>query len=83
MTPWPGAYCLFGPKRLRIYRTSFLKKPCQSPPGTVLPGFPDELRIATGDGTLLIHEVQSPSGKRMAIRDFLHGHPLSPGDRLD
>lgn len=83
MTPWPGAFCFLGQKRLRIYRTSFRQEPCQAPPGTVLPGFPDELRVATGEGTLLVREVQSPSGKRMAIKAFLHGHPLSPGDRLD
>jgi methionyl-tRNA formyltransferase len=45
----------------------------------VLPGFPDELRIATGDGILSIREIQSPSGKRLTIKEFLRGHPVPPG----
>ena len=83
MTPWPGAFCFLEGKRMRIYKTDFLTESCKAQPGTVLPGFPDELRVATGDGMLLIREVQSPSGKRLPIKDFLHGHPLSPGRRLE
>ena len=82
MTPWPGAYCYLGDERLRIFRSSALPAPGQAEPGTVLPSFPDELRVATGDGILLVQELQSPSGKRMLVKDFLHGHAISPGTKL-
>ena len=48
-------------------------------PGTVLEVFEGELRIATGDGALLILELQGASGKRMGIKDFLRGHLIPPG----
>jgi methionyl-tRNA formyltransferase len=48
----------------------------------VLPGFEDELRVATGDGVLSILEIQGESGKRLPIRDFLRGCDLPPGTLL-
>jgi methionyl-tRNA formyltransferase len=48
-------------------------------PGTVIQGFPDELRIATGEGVLSIKELQGTSGKRLQISDFLRGFTITPG----
>lgn len=83
MTPWPGAYCFNGDKRLKILKTKSLYGIShQAAPGAVLESFPDELRIATGQGVLLIEEIQGQSGKRMAVKDYLRGNPLSPGTLL-
>lgn len=82
MTPWPGAFCFQDHRRLRVFRVMALDHPASEPPGTVEPGFPDELRIATGDGVLLILEIQGASGKRMDVRDYLCGHPMLPGTQL-
>lgn len=90
MHPWPGAYCFLENKRLKIIRavpltTDHTVSPAVSPavaPGTVISGFADELRIAAGSGALSIMEIQSAAGKRLAIGDFLRGHPLAPGTRL-
>jgi methionyl-tRNA formyltransferase len=48
----------------------------------VVPGFPDDLRIATAQGCLSIQEIQGVSGKRMRIQDFLRGRPMPPGTLL-
>jgi methionyl-tRNA formyltransferase len=79
MTPWPGAYCFFDNKRCKIHRVRTIAGISISPPGTVVPGFPDELRITTGDGVLSILEIQSESGKRMPVGQFLRGNPIAPG----
>ena len=83
MNPWPGAYTFHGEARLKIFNAV----PCPSDdtgaPGTVVEGFPDELRVATGDGELSIQEIQAASGKRMSIRDFLRGYQIPPGTRLE
>ncbi len=79
VTPWPGAYTFWEDKRLKIFQSAPIAVDTSDPPGTVLPGFPDELRIATGDGALSILEIQSPSGKRLPIKEFLRGHPIQPG----
>jgi methionyl-tRNA formyltransferase len=79
MTPWPGAHCFFDKKRYKIHRARPIDGISISPPGTVVPGFPDELRIATGDGVLTILEIQGQSGKRLSVDRFLRGNPIAPG----
>ena len=82
MTPWPGAFTFHGDKRLKLFSAMVLDTPVSAEPGTVISGFPEELRIATGDGAISITEIQGASGKRMAIADFLRGYDIPAGDML-
>ncbi len=83
MTPWPGAFCFFGERRLKIISARPLTGVNhREAPGTILRGFPDELRVACEDGATLITELQGASGKRLRTADFLRGHPIAPGSRL-
>lgn len=82
VTPWPGAYTFLGDKRLKIFKSRPIPAEITAPPGTVLQGFPDELRIATAKGVLAVEEIQGASGKRLAIKDFLRGHQIPPGSTL-
>ena len=82
VTPWPGAYTFWGDKRLKIFSAGTIAADISEPPGTVLVGFPDELRVATGDGVLSIREIQGASGKRLTIKEFLRGHKIPPGTVL-
>jgi len=82
MTPWPGAYTFYGNKRLKIYKAALKSAPTSELPGTVIKGFSNELRVATGDGVLSILEIQGSSGKRLAVADFLRGNAISTGTVL-
>lgn len=79
LTPWPGAYCFYNGKRIKIYRASPKTVAAQEPPGTVMKGFSNELTVATGSHALVIQELQGDSGKRLDVQDFLRGHPILPG----
>jgi methionyl-tRNA formyltransferase len=83
LNPWPGAFCFWNEQRLKLFKVAVIASSTAAPPGTVVPGFPDELRIATGHGQLSILEIQGASGKRLNVKDFLHGHHLSPGMLLN
>ena len=83
MTPWPGTFAYIGKKRIKIFKALPVAAEMTGAPGTVLIGFPDELRIATGDGVLSVLEVQSEAGRRLNIKDYLLGHPVEPGIKLD
>ncbi len=83
MTPWPGAFCFCSDRRLKILKALAIQCDLHERPGMVVPSFPDELRIATGQGVLSVLEIQGASGKRLTIKDFLHGHPIAPGERFD
>lgn len=80
VTPWPGAFTFHGNQRLKIFKSRPVAADAAQRPGTVLPGFADELRVATGRGALCIEELQGASGKRLAIKDFLRGHNIAPGE---
>ena len=82
MSPWPGAFTFHGDKRLKIFKAVPIHMDIAEPPGTVIKGFPDELRVATGKGALSILEIQEESGKRLSITDFLRGYHLPTGTIL-
>ncbi len=82
VTPWPGAFTLLGDQRLKIFKSAPISLETAETPGTVVQGFPDELRVATGEGVLSILEIQGSSGKRLSIKDFLRGRAIPPGTVL-
>lgn len=82
MTPWPGAFTFHGEKRLKIFSALPVLIENDAPPGVVVEGFPDEMRVSTGKGLLSILEIQGESGKRLVIKDFLRGHKIPPGTIL-
>ena len=69
-------------KRLKIFKARPIFMDTPETPGTVIRGFPDELRVVAGEGVLSIMEIQGSSGKRLLIKDFLRGYPLTPGTIL-
>ncbi|MBC2715543.1 MAG: methionyl-tRNA formyltransferase [Desulfobacteraceae bacterium] len=79
MTPWPGAFTFYGEKRLKIFKAAIKPMNTSEEPGKIIEGFSNELRIATGDGVLLITEIQGSSGKRLNISDFLRGCHIPVG----
>jgi len=82
MNPWPGAFTFHDGRRLKIFSARPIQADTEAIPGTVVKGFTNELRVATGAGILSILEIQGESGKRLPIRDFLRGYPLPPGSRF-
>ncbi|MCF8051905.1 MAG: methionyl-tRNA formyltransferase [Desulfobacterales bacterium] len=82
MDPWPGAFTTLDGKRLRIFRLAPARRTEEQAPGTVIQGFPDELRVAAGSRAVSILEVQGESGKRLDIADFLRGKTVTAGTVL-
>jgi methionyl-tRNA formyltransferase len=52
-------------------------------PGTVVEVSPEGIAVATGNGVLVLLELQRPGGKRLPVADFLHGFDLKTGQRFD
>jgi methionyl-tRNA formyltransferase len=82
--PWPHAFGFVRGTRLILRRSTIEsadpKQPAQ--PGTILEAEGDRLIIATGDGPLRVIEIQAEGKRPMSVRDFLAGHPQTPGDRV-
>lgn len=83
LDPWPGAYALLAGEPLKLARTCASDEPHDALPGTVLGADALGVRIACGQGVLSIGELQLPGRKRLPAADFLRGHPLPAGLRLE
>ena len=83
LTPWPGAYTYHGEERWHIWRALAAPVGCaEAAPGTILEVTKEGLRIATGNGSLLIQEIQPASGKRLSVIQYLAGHHVAAGALL-
>jgi methionyl-tRNA formyltransferase len=82
MSPWPGAFTFWKNTRLKIFRSEIDPAAQDGLPGTVLESRPDRLTVATGEGALSILELQSASGSRLPVSEFLRGFRLAPGEIL-
>ncbi|MGQ0544670.1 MAG: methionyl-tRNA formyltransferase [Betaproteobacteria bacterium] len=78
--PSPGAATRLAGQPLKVWRARVAA--ASGAPGTLLdPGPP--LLIACGEGALAVEEVQRSGGRRMPAAQFLRGHRLEPGMRLE
>jgi methionyl-tRNA formyltransferase len=77
--PWPGAFTHWEGKFLKIYKGEVREEPPKRRAGEVAWVGTDFIGVETGKDSFLIQEVQLEGGKRMGVRDFLSGHPVSVG----
>jgi methionyl-tRNA formyltransferase len=77
--PWPGAFTEWEGGFLKIYKGEVREGASAAKPGAVVWVGSDFIEVATGKGSFLIREAQREGKKRMSIRDFLLGHPISVG----
>jgi methionyl-tRNA formyltransferase len=78
-TPWPGAFTFHEGKLVKVIRGEAREKAAGSGPGTVLWVGGDFIEVAAGEGVYRLKEVQPEGKRKMAVRDFLQGHPIVPG----
>lgn len=81
MNPWPAAATTIAGRRLKIFAATPLAEPADAA-GMVLASAAG-LLIGTGDGSVLVTELQLEGKKRMAAPEFLRGHPILPGEIAD
>lgn len=74
MTPHPLAYTWAGDMMVKIGRASAVGWQGPEAPGTILTQEKTGITVRTGDGALVIHELQLPGKRPMAVRDFLNGN---------
>jgi len=83
LQPWPGATTFVGERLVKI--TSARPYAMGTPevePGTVVRADEEGLRIACGEGVLLVTSLQNPGKVPMSTAEFLRGCPIEPGVRL-
>ena len=81
MRPSPGARTQVRGEAVKLWRARCMDAPGAAP-GTVLGADPEGIRVACGDGVLLVTELQRAGGRRMDAAEFLRGFPVAVGERL-
>jgi methionyl-tRNA formyltransferase len=77
LDPRPGAYALWGGRRLKLFGARVKKShDLLGPPGTVLRLTPQGLEVACGQGSITVGELQLAGHKRLAAAEFLRGQSL-------
>ena len=82
LNPWPIALTTLSGERLKVFAAE--KANGNGEPGTVLEANPKKgLTVACGEGALKLIEIQLVGGKRMKATDFLRGHAIEAGTKLN
>jgi methionyl-tRNA formyltransferase len=81
--PFPGAACALGGESIKIWVARAEEAAPAGRVGQVLGIDSDGVRVQTGDGVLVLQELQRAGGKRLPVKDFLHGFPLAMGQAFD
>jgi len=83
LNPWPGAYCLYEDRILKIWRTSIQdEKEILKNPGCIIAVERDCLFVATGNGIIRLEEVQPQNKRRMGAGIFSTGYRIEAGEIL-
>jgi methionyl-tRNA formyltransferase len=68
-----AVYTTLNGERLRIWQARPIETAIQKPAGMVIEADKRGILVATGQGALLIQELQLPNAKRMSVSDILNG----------
>ncbi|MCU6760763.1 Methionyl-tRNA formyltransferase [uncultured Roseburia sp.] len=82
LNPWPSAYTMLDGKTLKIWRAQVKEENSGKPAGMVTAVEKDMIAVQTGDGQLMLLEVQLEGKKRMHTDAFLRGYSVEPGAML-
>lgn len=82
LNPWPVAETTLNGKRMKVYRSKLLGQKAEGKPGTLMASLSEGFVVATGEGALLIEEVQFEGKKRMHAADYARGNAVAVGSVL-
>ncbi|MGP8055632.1 MAG: methionyl-tRNA formyltransferase [Limisphaerales bacterium] len=94
--PWPGAFMFLKaepkPLLIKVWKAEAVEKPGEAAcrveaserrPGEVLSADKTGIVVGCGQNALRILELQREGGRRMNAAEFLAGHPLKAGEKLE
>ena len=83
LNPWPSAYTFLNQKTLKIWSASVENASVSGIPGEIVEVRKDAIVVMTGDGVLVIRELQLEGKKRMTAEAFLRGYTITIGTKLN
>ncbi len=83
LSPWPSAYTEWNGKVMKIWSASAQSSDiAKEEVGTIVSMDKTTFSVQTGEGVLVVKELQIPGKKRMDAGAFLRGYKIEIGERL-
>lgn len=82
LSPYPGAFCNFGGKMLKVFKTNPTWQGPEAPAGTWATNHKDVLALRCSDGWLFVLDLQLEGKKRMQTADFLRGYRFQDNESV-
>lgn len=79
MGSWPGVTADFEGRPMKIKAAETIQETPDAEPGTILSADREGLRVACGEGILLITKLQMPGKRAMSAEDYLRGNKIEKG----
>lgn len=73
LNPFPGAYCLFEGKRLKVFESSLSNNYPMGLNGEITNIYDDGIGVKVGNGEIIFKVVQLEGKKKMNAKDFING----------
>lgn len=83
LNPWPSAYTNWGGRVLKLWDADVTEEQYNGVCGQVVEASKDRLVIKTGNGGLVVKELQLQGKKRMDTAAFLRGYAVEEGTVLE
>lgn len=77
--PWPTAFTTYKSEVMKVLKCTIEETKAPDIPGKLISVTKDGIYVATGNGTIVIQELQFSGGKRLTVKDFLVGNQLEEG----
>ena len=78
----PGVYTMFRQRRLKVHRVAVREESAAVPAGCIVRMDSCGIYVATGEGVLVLQEVQPENKKQMTATDFINGYQLQVGEQF-
>lgn len=83
MLGWPTAFTFFCGKRIELLESGHEEIKSSFLPSEIIELGREEIKVAAGDGILIIKRVKPEGKKEMPAGDFARGYRLKKGDKFD
>ncbi len=83
--PWPGAFAWWNGQMIKVWKTGIREQAATidgQAAGTVVQLADGAVGVVTGQGLIVLEEIQLAGRKAMSARDFVRGQPAFIGARL-
>jgi methionyl-tRNA formyltransferase len=83
LQPWPGSFTRLEGRVLKVFSGRVDRTQQSQPPGCIVEVKGEGIRVATGDGHLILDEIQLEGKRRLPVREFVMGCRVVPGTILE